>query len=526
MGQRRRGEVIAVLAGAVAAVTLVGCGNRSATSAPSPGRATASFMAATPAAGSPQVLTTYHYGNARQGVDSADPSFRKLARAWTASGAKISGDIYAEPLIYGGRVYVVTENDDVYALKASTGAVEWKVNIGAAVQATWVGAPGMGSSCGDIRPLGITGTPVIDAKSGVLYVAAEVQRAGTSTWRGIEHVMTAIRLSDHRTLWHRQIDPPNSGDGTNGTYIIGAEQQRSALSLVRGRVYVEYGGLSGDCAAYHGYAVSTAESGTGALGIYKTPSPREDALWAMSGAAADESGNLYVATGNGANGPGQKFDYGNAVIKLSGSLKVLSHYAPSSWAYLSQQDLDLGSDGPTLLPGERLLFQSGKAGFASGNGGTRESWGYLLNPASLGGIGHPLFRGQVCPSPVDVFGSNATAVVSVGGTAKTLVFVPCPSGTVALAVTTGSHPSFHRIWAASQGNPNGPPILAGGLVWAISTGADGGGGPSSVLYGMSPGTGKVLVTEQFAAVDHFVTPGAGDGIIVVGTTAGVEAFKP
>jgi outer membrane protein assembly factor BamB len=107
----------------------------------------------------------------------------------------------------------------------------------------------------------------------------------------------------------------------------------------------------------------------------------------------------------------------------------------------------------------------------------------------------------------------------------TVIFVPCPSGTVALAVKKGAHPSFTRIWEAPAGNPNGPPILAGGLIWAISTGSDGGGGGND-LYGMDPSTGKVLVTESLAQVDHFVTPAAGDGEIFVGTTDGVEAFRP
>ena len=471
-----------------------------------------------------QTLLTYHYGNTRQGVDTGDPSFRHLTKAWTTNGLKISGDIYAEPLIDNGTVLVVTEEDDVYALSAKTGAVEWKVNVGKPARSGSVQAgPGLGG-CGDIFPLGITGTPVIDPTRGVLYLAAEEQKPGTSTWTGVEHVMVALRLSDHKILWTRRIDPRHSGNGNGGTYIIAAEQERSALSLVNGRVYVEYGGLSGDCSAYHGYVVSLPESGTGSLEVYKTPSAREDAIWATSGAAANASGDLYVATGNGSDSD-TTFKMDNAVIELSPSLKVISYYAPKAWSAMNDNDLDLGSDGPTLLPGESLLFESGKAGYLSGDSGAMQSWGYLLNPKSLGGVGHPLYRGVVCPDTGFVFGANATAVVKVNGVARTLVFVPCPSGTVALEVKTGSHPSFTRIWQASEGDPNGPPILAGGLVWAISIGADGGNG-GNVLYGMSPATGKVRVSEQLSPVDHFVTPAAGEGEILVGTTDGVDAFRP
>jgi outer membrane protein assembly factor BamB len=71
----------------------------------------------------------------------------------------ISGNVYAQPLyIEGGpsgraRVIVVTESKNVYALDAITGTVIWQRNIGAPVTS--------GLPCGNISPLGITGTPVV-----------------------------------------------------------------------------------------------------------------------------------------------------------------------------------------------------------------------------------------------------------------------------------------------------------------------------------------------------------------------------
>ena len=53
-------------------------------------------------------------------------------------------------------VFVATENDTVYALSASTGAVVWSTHLGTPV-------PSGSLPCGDITPtVGITGTPVID----------------------------------------------------------------------------------------------------------------------------------------------------------------------------------------------------------------------------------------------------------------------------------------------------------------------------------------------------------------------------
>ncbi|MGH9297348.1 MAG: PQQ-binding-like beta-propeller repeat protein, partial [Acidimicrobiales bacterium] len=343
--------------------------------------------------GSSETIATYHYGSSRSGDDRQDPSLAGAVLAWHTPGSTIHGDVYAEPLLDKGLVVVATEDDMVYALNASTGTVHWKASVGAPVQPSVLEkAPTLNSQCGDIFPLGITSTPVIQESTGTIFVAAEVQRSGSTAWQGIEHELFAISISSGKVLWHRQIDPPGAGDGSRGTYVIPALQQRSALTLVGSSVYVEYGGLSGDCGAYHGFVVSLPSSGRGVLVTYRTPSSREDAIWATSGAVTDGAGNLFVATGNGANGPGQPFDFGDAVVKLSPALKVLSYFAPTTWAQLSAADLDIGSGGPIILPDGKTLFEVGKPGYASKSSSTLTSLGWLLS-TSLGGIGHSEYRG-------------------------------------------------------------------------------------------------------------------------------------
>ena len=72
----------------------------------------------------------------------------------------ISGNVYAQPLyIEGGpdgrsKLIVVTESNNVYALDAFTGGIIWQRNVGAPVTS--------GLSCGNVSPLGITGTPAVD----------------------------------------------------------------------------------------------------------------------------------------------------------------------------------------------------------------------------------------------------------------------------------------------------------------------------------------------------------------------------
>jgi hypothetical protein len=171
------------------------------------------------------------------------------------------------------------------------------------------------------------------------------------------------------------------------------------------------------------------------------------------------------------------------------------------------------------LPNSDYVFETGKTG-ADG-----VSWGYLLNGAKLGGLAHQLLKGVVCAGGQYVFGSDAATIVTVKGKPHTYLFVPCPEGTAAVQVNYGKHPTFSMKWTASSGNPNGTPIVAGGLVWAVATDADGGGGPSD-LFGMNILTGKVEVAVSVRPVEHFATPGAGDGMIFVSSQTGVQAFKP
>ena len=142
---------------------------------------------------------------------------------------------------------VATENDSVYAFDAVTGSSLWGVHLGTPVS-------GGSLPCGDIDPSGITGTPVADPRSGVIYIV--MYRSG------FRHVLVALDVGSGTVRWERPIDPPG-GDFTT-------EQQRAGLALSRKRVYVSYGGLFGDCGRYHGWVVGAPASGpNGPLTTYQ-----------------------------------------------------------------------------------------------------------------------------------------------------------------------------------------------------------------------------------------------------------------
>jgi hypothetical protein len=407
--------------------------------------------------------TTYHGDNSRAGYAPGSVSCAKAD--WTSQ--KLDGAAYAEPLIYTGMVFVATENDSVYALNDTTGSVVGRTHIGTPVQ-------GSALPCGDISPSGITGTPVIDPGTKTIYVV--VYEAPATL-----HYLVALSITDGRVVFSLPADPPGAD--------VKVQQERGALSLGNGMVYVPYGGLDGDCGQYHGWVVGIQADGSGAMVSYQVPTGREGGIWAPSGGVIDSTGNLFFATGNGASS--SNFDYGNTVVKLSPTLQKLDYFAPSNWLQLNDGDTDLGSVGP-LLVGHNEIFQIGKEGV-----------GYLLNTTSLGGIGGQVYSGNVCSS---VFGGTATA----GG----YVFVPCTDGLVALSLSPNS---FQVLWR-SPGFPSGPPIVTGNLVWALDT-------SSGTLHGYDTKTGTSLFSLSTGQVTKFTTPATGDGRLFVATGSRVFAFQ-
>ena len=171
--------------------------------------------------------------------------------------AGLDGEVYAEPLIVADRIIVATENDTVYALRATTGAIIWQTHLG---------TPVAGSSlpCGNVDPVGITSTPVVDAAAGRVYAVGMVQPA--------RDVLFDLDLASGKLVASKPVD------------VAGADpkvhNQRSALSLSGGKVYIPYGGRFGDCGDYHGRVVSVSVSGTG-LGVvtpYTLPTQRRRIL--------------------------------------------------------------------------------------------------------------------------------------------------------------------------------------------------------------------------------------------------------
>ncbi len=433
---------------------------------------------------------TYHGNYWRTGTESGGLStFGYASRAW--SSQTLDGMIYAEPLVANHTIYAATEGDSVYALSEQSGEVLWKVSLGQPVSVSSTGLP---SSCWTIDPIGITSTPAIDPNSGTLYAVGFVSPG--------QFLLEAIDASNGQQLWNRVIDPPGMNPLT--------QQQRAALAIANGYVYIGFGGNGGDCGRYNGYLVAAPENGSGSLLSFEVPTTNGGPIWGPSGPAVDNStGDIFISTGNSNSTDPSNFDYGNSVIKLSPTLQVLGYFAPSDWTTLNAGDLDLGSVGPTIL-NQNLVFQVGKEGV-----------GYLIQIGDMGGISDGAYSGPICWQ-----GSESTFTGGAyGGVAydSPFLYVPClTNGIIAIQLDLGSSPSFWRVWN-STGFFAGAPIVADGAVWTV----DIGGtylGQNGTLFALNPRTGSIMYSASIGEVGHFITPSADANMIFVGGNETIQAF--
>jgi outer membrane protein assembly factor BamB len=387
-----------------------------------------------------QVNVTQEHNNlSRDGlyVDSAftPASAANLTRDVNFDGT-ISGNVYAQPLyIEGGpnraMVIAVTESNNVYALGANNGSIIWQRNLGPSVTS--------GLPCGNINPLGITGTPVVDLASRSLFLDAMVD--GTPK----KHLVYSLNVDTGATNpnWPVDLDASVNYNGT--TFTSKVQNQRGGLAIVNGILYVPFSGHYGDCGTYHGWAVGIPIRDPSTVSAWATPAVG-GGIWGHGGVASDGT-NLFVATGNTYN-TGGIWGGGEAVIRLqpgpifSGSTS--DYWAPVDWfTSLDNFNLDLGGSGPLLVdvPGatpSSLVVALGKDGNA-----------YLANRDNLGGIAAPVASTQL----------SANSIIQAAATYRTN-----QSTYVAYRVFPGNHLGGFRITATN------PPMIID--EWVFSVPAD------------------------------------------------------
>ncbi len=454
------------------ALALMSCGSApAAVTSPTPTLG-APLETRTPVSVSGTDWTMYHADPARTGNVPGTPDPTQLSKLWSKS---LDGAVYAEPLIVAGRVIVATEHDSLYSLNDRTGQVQWKTTIGTPVPLSEL-------PCGDIDPEGITGTPVFDPRTGLIFAVAEIKTAPSN--KAI-HILVGVDLSTGRIRVRRQVDP-------KGT-IPQDDQERGALALYGNSVYVAFGGLAGDCAEYHGLVVASRTDGTGPLLSFAVPTGREGGIWTPPGPVIDSHGNMYVSVGNG-SATGGTWDHTDSILRLSPQLQLEDGFAPKEWPTDNSSDLDLGSMAPVLLPGG-LVYADGKSGK-----------GYLLRADHLGGVGGQLQTLAVCSA----YGGAATS--------GDFVFVPCSDGVREIQLdAANSSPQLVLGWKAPS-QITGSPIVGGDTVYSLDT-------SGGVLYALNASTGATRATVHVGLTSRFATPSLSKSTLYVGTMGGVVAVS-
>lgn len=462
-------------------------------------------------------VTQEHNNLSRDGV-YIEPAFTPSAAANltrdTGFSGVIVGNVLAQPLyIEGGpngpMVIAVTNSNNVYALNAITGAIIWQRNVGAAVSSSDL-------PCGTINPLGISDTPAVDLPTRALFFDAMVTPNGGTTK---QHLIYSLNVDTGA------INPgwPVNVNTALPTFNADHHNNRGAVAVVNGIVYVPYSGHNGDCRPYHGWVVGV-QINNPAMVMGWTTNAEGGGIWGHSGVASDGT-NMYVITGNTFS-TGGVWSGGEAVIRLqagpvfNGPPSNTNYWAPTNWFSLDGSDTDLGGCSAMLIdvPGatpSQLVLALGKDRNA-----------YLINRNNLGGITGPVNSASVSSSTLRGQ-SSCTYRTNMGtyfnfraGTSNTLV---------TYRINPTNPPTMSSAWLVTQSGEGSPFVTCTDgtnncIVWAA------GAGGSQRLNGYNGDTGAVIFSggganELMTGTRKWNTGIAARGRIYYAADNRVYAFK-
>lgn len=346
-------------------------------------------------------VTTHHNDNSRTGAYLAETRLRPanvnpgtFGRLYTRH---VEGDVYAQVLYVRGvstaggtrnLFFVATSTNMVYAFDADN------ISTSPDTPAVWsrrldsFRILSQNEICREtVGSVGITSTPVIDASTGTMYV---VSRRSTATAGAAGDGDNLLHALDIRTGADR-LTPVRVGGavagtgpfaGTTLTFNVRCHRNRPALLLMNGVVYVAFGTFSCDgwCSntePYHGWVMGYRATDLTPTGVFcTTTGAAEGGIWQSgAGLVGGPDGSIYFATGNdgllgGSPVPGSAGNLGDSVVRLTTpGLSLAGHFTPRNAGFLRDGygtpeqfgDTDLGSGGPTLLPGGTLVV-GGKQG--------------------------------------------------------------------------------------------------------------------------------------------------------------------
>ncbi len=477
-----------------------------------------------PGAAQPASVPTYHGHSDRSGnfvVPGLTWEKARSLRSDRGFNAAVSGHVYAQPLYWrapgssSGMLLVATEQNKVHALDAGTGRELWQRAVGKPVARSALG-------CGNIDPLGITGTPVIDPAGEALYLDAMVESAS-----GPRHRIFALSLNDGAVLPGWPVDVTQALEARRQSFNARDQNQRGALTILDGAVYVPFGGHFGDCGQYHGWVLGVSLKDPQKLTSWATRG-RGGGIWAPGGISSDGR-SLFVATGNTLSVT--SWSDGQGVFRLAPDLHrsqdKRDFFVPPYWRELDETDADLGGTNPIPLD---LPAAGGTQKVVLALGKDRHA--YLLDRNDLGGIGGSLVA--------EIVAKNAIRTAPAAYPAPDGMFVAfqgagthCPRSAsdndlTVLNIRAGAPPSLLTAWCGALRGAGAPIVTttdgrSDPIVWIV--GAEG----DNRLHGFKGDTGEPLFpgggpAEAMAGVRRFQTVIAAEDRLYVAADGRVYAF--
>ena len=427
---------------------------------------------------------------------------------------RVDGKVEAFPL-YASRVqisgsthnvlYVATMHNTVFAFDADSGAE---------LSARWLGNPVTGPDLHNLKPTtvhsewGILSTPIIDLKTGTLYVVRwgyENNITGP-TFRLFGLDMTNLSNDKFPSVL---IDNFNVGGSGFNRFL---QLQRAGLALAakpggQQALIIAFGGGEGNGAPGWVVAYDTAKlaQGNATANVWCT-TPHNGGgpgggggVW-MAGAAPaiDDSGDIYIVTGNGPYHPQFALDQlGESVVHLvwnpgnPGSLTVSDWFTPffDNERDNGHHDQDFASGGVIALPDEQGLIAGGKDGIyfhVSRTDMGKRDFTKLIDHPFVASFDYQPTNGHTSlfddlnqvtsTDPFTIGPASGGRTAHIHGTGvyfNDLLFVQGENNNVRVYAKTGGHLKPQSVargaWSASRGTSS-PGGMPGGI---LSLSADG-----------------------------------------------------
>jgi DNA-binding beta-propeller fold protein YncE len=404
---------------------------------------------------------------------------------------------------HGIKEYVIVagSSDNIYAIDADTGKLVWKKSF--TTSATTTNQPNT------LCPFALNATPVVTSR----------------------RPQTIYVLSSDGNL--HALNPANSEDRFAPIPFVPAFSKNWSLNMVGDVIYTAIGQRCNATVS----GVYSIDMGNPERPVHSFLAGRPG-IWGRAGVAVSAAtGTVFALTGDGTYNP-EAGQYADTFLALSAKdLKLTDYYTPINREWLTRKDLDMGCISPAIFPfqGKEYLVGGGKEGRI-----------FLLDTASLGGDTHrtPVLRTELITNEGVEFAAHgfwgAFATWEDDNHARWL-FAPAwgpPHSTAPafpLAYGNAPHgsimafrveakdgkPTLAPAWMSRDLNVPEPPIIANGVVFALSSGEDVGqadgagnsmgtadrvkGSTKAVLYAFDAETGKELYSSKDAisSFTHF-----------------------